>query len=205
MKRIGILGGTFNPIHVGHLTIAQMVHEQLKLDKVIFVPSNLPPHKSNNNVASNKDRYHMVRLAVRGNPRFEVSDYEIKKGGKSYSVETVNYFRDRYPRGTKLFFIIGNDLLPTLRTWKRIDEILKIVSFVSVNRPGFKEEKSKIKVKSITVPGLQTSSSYVRKRITAGKTVKYLVPENVLNYIEKTRLYKTKNSRKGSHGKKSKR
>lgn len=197
MKRIGILGGTFNPIHVGHLTIAQMVHEQLKLDKVIFVPSNLPPHKSNNNVASNKDRYHMVRLAVRGNPRFEVSDYEIKKGGKSYSVETVNYFRDRYPRGTKLFFIIGNDLLPMLRTWKRIDEILKIVSFVSVNRPGFKEEKSKIKVKSITVPGLQTSSSYVRKRITAGKTVKYLVPENVLSYIEKTRLYKTKNSRKG--------
>ena len=197
MKRIGILGGTFNPIHVGHLTIAEMVYEQLKLDKVIFVPSNLPPHKSSINVASTQDRYHMVRLAARGNPHFAISDYEIKKGGKSYSVETVSYFRDCYPRGTKLFFIIGNDLLPTLRAWKRIDEILEVVSFVTVNRPGFKEEKSRIKVKTITVPGLQTSSSYVRMRITAGKTVKYLVPENVLSYIDKKRLYKTNQSRKG--------
>ena len=196
MKRIGILGGTFNPIHIGHLTIAEMVYERLRLDKVIFVPSNLPPHKSGKNVASAKDRYHMVRLGVRGNPRFEVSDYEIKKRGKSYSIETVSHFRDRYPAGTKLFFIIGSDLLPTLRAWKRIDEILKVVSFVSVNRPGFKEKKSKIKVRSITIPGLQTSSSYVRERITSGKTVKYLVPESVLSYIEKKKLYKINNSRK---------
>ncbi|MCK5012256.1 MAG: nicotinate-nucleotide adenylyltransferase [Candidatus Omnitrophica bacterium] len=205
MKRIGILGGTFNPIHIGHLTIAEMVHEQLNLDKVIFVPSNLPPHKSSKNVVSAGDRCHMIRLAVRGNPRFEVSDYEIKKGGKSYSIETVNHFRDSYPPGTKLFFIIGSDVLPTLRTWKRINDIFKIVSFVSVNRPGFKEKKSKVKLRSITVPGLQTSSSYVRKRITSGKTVKYLVPDNVLSYIEKKRLYKINNSRKEKHGKKSER
>ena len=197
MKRIGILGGTFNPIHIGHLTIAEMVHEQLKLDKIIFVPSNLPPHKNSKNVASAKDRYHMVCLGVRGNPRFEVSDYEIKKRGKSYSIETVSCFRDRYPAGTKLFFIIGSDLLPTLRTWKRINEILKIVSFVSVNRPGFKGKKSKVKLRSITVPGLQTSSSYVRKRITSGKTVKYLVPDNVLRYIEQKKLYTQNNFRKG--------
>ena len=205
MKRIGILGGTFNPIHVGHLTIAEMVHEQLKLDKVIFVPSHLPPHKSGQDVASADDRYHMVRLAVGGNPHFEVSDYEIKKGGKSYSIETVRWFRDRYPAGTKMFFIIGSDLLPTLRTWKRVNEILKIVSFVSVNRPGFKQKKSIFKLRSITVPGLQTSSSYVRKRITAGKTVKYLVPENVVRYITKKGLYKTRHIRKGSHEQKSER
>ena len=190
MKRIGILGGTFNPIHIGHLTIAEMVYEQLKLDKVIFVPANLPPHKSSKNVAATKDRYHMIRLAVRGNPHFEVLDYEIKKGGKSYSIETVNYLRECYPKRTKFFFIIGSDLLPTLCTWKRIQDILKIVSFVSVNRPGFKEKKSKIKVKSITLPGLQTSSSYVRQRITFGKTVKYLVPENVLKYIKQKKLYR---------------
>jgi len=196
MKRIGILGGTFNPIHIGHLTIAEMVHEQLKLDKVIFVPSNLPPHKSSHNVASSQERYNMVNLAIKGNPRFEVSDFEITREGKSYSIETVNHFRCRYPKKTKIFFIIGNDLLPTLRTWRRIDEILKVVSFVTVNRPGFKEKKSKIKVKTISVPGLQTSSSYVRSRITMGKTVKYLIPDNVLTYITKNKLYKN-NSRKG--------
>ena len=189
MKRIGILGGTFNPIHIGHLTIAQMVHEQLKLDKVIFVPSNLPPHKTSKNVASPSDRHHMIRLAIKGNSRFEISDFEIKRKGKSYSIGTVNHFRERYQRGTKFFFIIGDDLLPTLHTWKCVDEILAIVSFVAVNRPGFKGKKPKIKVKSISVPGLQTSSSYVRQRITSGKTVKYLVPDNVFQYIEQRKLY----------------
>ena len=197
MKRIGILGGTFNPIHIGHLTIAQMVHEQLKLDKVIFVPSNLPPHKSSKNVASSKDRFHMITLAIKGNARFKVSDFEIKKAGKSYSIETVSYFRDCFPAGTKCFFIIGNDLLPALPTWRQVNKILKIVTFVSVNRPGFKEKKSRIKVKSITVPGLQTSSSYVRQRITSEKTVKYLVPDDVLRYIQQKKLYKKMNRRKG--------
>ncbi|MBN1869957.1 MAG: nicotinate-nucleotide adenylyltransferase [Candidatus Omnitrophica bacterium] len=197
MKRIGILGGTFNPIHIGHLTIAEMAFEQLKLDKVIFVPSYLPPHKSERNVAPAKDRYHMVRLAVQGNPRFAVSDYEVKKKGKSYSIKTVKHFHACHPTGTKFFFIIGSDLLPTLYKWKRIDEILKIVSFVSVNRPGFKEQKSKIKVKSIAVPGLQTSSSFVRNRIILRKTVRYLVPDNVLKYIKKNKLYMRSNSRKG--------
>ncbi len=197
MKRIGILGGTFNPIHIGHLTIAQMVHEQLKLDKVIFVPSNLPPHKSSKNVASSKDRFHMITLAIKGNARFKVSDFEIKKAGKSYSIETVSYFRDCFPAGTKFFFIIGNDLLPALPTWRQVNKILKIVTFVSVNRPGFKEKKSRIKVKSITVPGLQTSSSYVRQRITSEKTVKYLVPDDVLRYIQQKKLYKKMNRRKG--------
>ncbi len=197
MKRIGILGGTFNPIHIGHLTIAQMVHEQLKLDKVIFVPSNLPPHKSSKHVASSKDRYHMIRLAIRGNVHFGISDFEIKRAGKSYSIETVSYFQDCYPKGTKFFFIIGSDLLPTLRTWRNVHEILKIVTFVSVNRPGFKGGKSRIRVRSITVPGLQTSSSYVRQRITAGKTVKYLVPDNVSKYIAQKKLYMKTNCRKG--------
>jgi nicotinate-nucleotide adenylyltransferase len=190
MKRIGIIGGTFNPIHIGHLTIAQMVSEQLQLDKVFFVPSNLPPHKSSKSVASAKDRCHMRHLAIKGNTRFEISDFEIKKKGKSFSIDTVNYFRDIHPRGTKLFFIIGSDLLATLHTWKRINEILKIVTFVAVNRPGYKERKSKIKVKSVTTAGLHTSSSYVRRRIISGKTVKYLVPDSVLTYIKQKKLYK---------------
>jgi len=190
MKRIGILGGTFNPIHIGHLTIAQMVCEQLKLDKVLFVPSYLPPHKSGKNVVSAKNRYHMVRLAIRGNPHFEISDFEIRKEGKSFSIETVSYFHDLFPQGTKFFFIVGSDLLPMLHMWKRVDEILKIASFVAVHRPGFKGKKSKVKAKLITIPGLQTSSSYVRQRITAKKTVKYLVPDNILKYIKDKKLYR---------------
>ena len=190
MNRIGILGGTFNPVHIGHLTIAQMVHEQLELDKVIFVPSNLPPHKSSKRVVSSKDRCHMLRLAIKGNSRFDISDFEVKKRGKSFSIDTVSYLRDRYPRGTKLFFIIGSDLLEALHTWKRIDEILKIATFVAVNRPGYKEKKSKIPVKSMTTAGLHTSSSYVRQRITSGKTVQYLVPDNILKYIKQKKLYR---------------
>jgi len=190
MKRVGILGGTFNPIHIGHLTIAQMVREQMKLDKVLFIPSNLPPHKSKKYVVSAKDRYHMVRLAIQGNPHFEISDFEINKEGKSYSIETVSYFRDLFGRSTKFFFIIGSDLLPTLQTWRRISEIERIVSFVAVHRPGFKEKRSKVKVKLITIPGLQTSSSYVRHRITLGKTVKYLVPDDIIRYIADKKLYR---------------
>ena len=190
MKRIGILGGTFNPIHIGHLTIAQMVREQMKLDKVLFIPSNLPPHKNGKYVVSAQDRYHMVRLAIQGNSYFEISDFEINKKGKSYSIETVSYFHDLFGRGTKFFFIIGSDLLPTLHTWRRINEIERIVSFVAVYRPGFKGKKSKVKVKLITIPGLQTSSSYVRQRITSGKTVKYLVPDNIIKYIADKKLYR---------------
>jgi nicotinate-nucleotide adenylyltransferase len=197
MKRIGILGGTFNPIHIGHLTIAEMVYEKLKLDKVIFIPSYFPPHKSNKNVASAAGRYHMVGLAVRKNPHFGISDYEVKKGGKSYSIETVTYLKECYPSGTKFFFIIGRDLLPTLHTWKRIDDVLKMVSFVTLNRPGYKQEKSRIRVRAISIPELQISSSYVRKRITMGRTVRYLVPDNVLDYIKRKRLYKNGKSRKG--------
>ena len=196
MKRIGILGGTFNPIHIGHLTVAQMAAEKMGLDKVIFIPSNLPPHKSGKNVASARNRYQMIKLAIKGNSSFSVSDFEIKKPGKSYSIDTVEHLRQCYPRGTKFYFLIGSDLLPTLHKWKQTRKILKIASFVSVNRPGFKSKAPRIKVKSINIPGLQTSSSFVRQRITSGKTVRYLVPDSVLDYIQRKKLYTRQYRRK---------
>ncbi len=189
-ERIGILGGTFDPVHIGHMAIAQKALEKCRLDKVIFVPSALPPHKKMPRLASAWDRYRMVALAVQGNPRFEVSDYEVQKGGKSYSIDTVCHFRARYPAETKLFFIIGEDNVDTLETWKEIDRIIEIVTFIVVNRPGFRHHQKKIKFQSVMLPGMDISSSYLRRAIAQGKTIKYLVPDKVLEYIEQNQLYK---------------
>ena len=193
MKRIGILGGTFNPIHIGHRLIAQAVLEKSNLDKVFFVPSCLPPHKSGRNLIDARHRLSMTRLAVRGNRHFEVSRFEIAEGGKSYSVDTVRHFRRRYP-GAKLFFIIGSDHITKLHTWRNIQEVVKMVSFVAVYRPGFKTIRSKLRVRSMIIPGVHTSSSDIRRRLVAGKTVKHLIPENVLRYIRKHKLYRLNKS-----------
>ncbi len=193
MKRIGILGGTFNPIHIGHLMIAQRVLEKLGLDKVIFVPTCLPPHKSGRNLIDARNRLRMTRLAVRGNRHFEVSSFEVRRGGKSYSVDTVRYFRRCYPEA-KLFFIIGSDHIAKLHTWKNIQEVARIVSFIAVYRPGFRAIRSQTGVKSMIIPGVHTSSSDIRRRLVAGKTVKHLIPENVLRYIRKHKLYRLNKS-----------
>ena len=188
MRRVGILGGTFNPIHLGHLVMAEVARDQLKLDRVIFIPSYLPPHKSVKDVIDAHDRYHMVRLAIENCSSFEVSDIEILRQGKSYSIDTVRAFKERLPRGTQVYFIIGEDSLTTLKTWKEIEKLLKLVKFVVVNRPG-SVSKSKIKTLSVEMPGLDISSSEIRKRIHQGKTVKFLVSKRIEDYIKTHQLY----------------
>jgi nicotinate-nucleotide adenylyltransferase len=188
MQRIGILGGTFNPIHIGHLAIAQMAQEKVKLDKVIFVPAFIPPHKTVTHLADAKDRLGMVRLAITGNPGFAVSDYEIKKGGRSFSVDTVSHFRRIYAGKAKLYFIIGGDSLASLPTWKSIDQLLKWVTFIAVNRPGYKRNHKSIRHISVESE-LNIASSDLRKRVVQGKTIKYLVPEKVIRYIEQHKIY----------------
>ena len=189
MKRIGILGGTFNPIHMGHLAIAQVSRERLSLDKVYFVPTNIPPYKSSRSVISSLHRYNMVNLAIKGNPFFGVSDFEIKREGKSYSIDTVEHFKKVFSKNAKLFFIVGEDAFMTLHTWRKIEEISKLVTFVVVNRPGFKDKQPKIKSKAIVMPGLDISSSAIRRDLRSGKTVKYFLPEKVLGYIKKKKIY----------------
>lgn len=189
MKRIGILGGTFNPIHIGHLAIAQTAQEKFNLDKVIFVPSYRPPHRNIVKLASAEERFHMVRLGTKSNPLFEVSDFEIKRRGKSYSIDTVEHFRKVYYKGAKLFFIIGTDNFAELPTWKQINDILKIVSFIVVNRPGHKIRSSKIRHHLVNMPGMDISASHIRRRISQGKSIKYLVPESVFRYIKRKKLY----------------
>lgn len=189
MKRIGIFGGTFNPIHMAHLVMAQVAFEKLKLDRVVFVPSNLPPHKSRKDVIAARYRYQMVRLAISDNPAFDVSDIEIKRPGKSYSIDTVHKFQNIYSKNAKFFFIIGTDSLAALHQWKRIDELRKLTKFVVINRPGFKG-KGKIRVQSIEMPGLDLSSSQIRLYIREGASIQYLVPAKVASYIKQHQLYK---------------
>jgi len=189
VERIGVLGGTFNPIHVGHLAIAQMALERMHLTKVIFVPAHIPPHKNPGIVASAQHRYQMVKLAIDGNASFEISDFEINKKGKSYTVDTMQHFYKLYGQDAKLYFIIGGDALGDLRNWRYIDDILKISEFIVVNRPGYVKKGGDVKHHSVIMPGIDISSSYVRMRLFQNRTIKYFVPDNVLGYISQHCLY----------------
>jgi len=191
MKRIGLLGGTFNPIHIGHLAIAQKAVEECKLDKVYFIPCQLPPHKRILSMAPAAARLTMVRLAIRGNRYFDVSDSEIKRPGKSYSVDTIRYFRKRKPP-SRLFFIVGGDNASSLHTWKDIEQIAQWVTFIIVNRPGHKIFVPKgIRYIGITMPGIQVSASYIRRCLRHHRSAKYFLRDNVLAYIEKKKLYQS--------------
>ena len=188
--KIGILGGSFNPIHHGHLLMAQAAMEGMGLDEVIFVPAACSPHKADKDLAPAKDRLAMARAAIKGEAQFSLSDCEIKRGGKSYSIDTVRYFRELRPKA-ELFWIIGADSLSTLHTWKDIKEILKIASFIAVNRPGCKQVKPKagIKINQVMMPGVEISSSDIRRRLKAKKSIRYLTTDPVIRYILKKNLY----------------
>lgn len=188
-KRIGIFGGTFNPIHIGHLHVAQIAQQAKQLDAVYFVPSYVAPDKQLDQNVSAQQRYEMVKLAVDGNPYFCASDFETKKKAVSYSIETVKHFRKKYPAPHELFFIIGADRIKGLPRWQSIDEILGMLSFIAVHRPGTKAVDSPYPVEFLPAPGLEISSTYLRDHTRMGRAVSYLLPESVRQYVKKYRLY----------------
>jgi nicotinate-nucleotide adenylyltransferase len=188
--RIGILGGTFNPIHTGHLVLAEEAREKLNLDKVILVPAYVPPHKKEEDLAEPNDRFKMVELAIRGNPNFEVSSVEIDAKTTSYSVETLKAFRQKYGEDARLFFLTGADSLGELYTWKEIDQIFKLSNFIVTNRPGYDIANVPTGVDVVTITSLEISSSLIRRKIKEGKSIRYLVPEPVREYIIARRLYR---------------
>lgn len=188
--RIGILGGTFNPIHLGHLVLAEEAKEKLNLDKVIFVPAYIPPHKKDEEIVEANHRLKMVELAAKGNPCFEVSPFEIDAKTTSYSVETLREFKKRYGEDTKLFFITGADSLGELFSWKELDEIFKLSQFIVTNRPGYDIANVPKEIEVVTITSLEVSSSQIRKKIKENKSIRYLVPESVREYIIAKRLYK---------------
>lgn len=189
--KIGLLGGTFNPVHLGHLALAQESWHQLKLDKVIFIPANISPFKENEPVIGPADRLDMLRLAIEGDDRFKISTFEIDKEGISHSIDTVKHFSDVYGSDAELFFISGADSIRDLSKWKDIEGILDIVTFIVATRPGFDfEGPLKDKVQFISMPGIGVSSTMIRERIHGHEPIDHLVPDAVVKYIRNKGLYR---------------
>ena len=202
MKRIGILGGTFNPIHMGHLIMAEEVYQQHHLSKIIFIPAYIPPHKYVNDLAEAHHRYQMIKAVISGKSKFEVSDLEIKREGKSYTIDTVQEILDHYGKDCEVFLIMGADSLNELELWKNIKRLSQLCHFVIVNRPGFKTEVSARLVEIIgsnnildmerlrvEINPVGISSTDIRKRLNDGVQIKDLVPECVEGYIKEHSLY----------------
>lgn len=187
--RIGILGGTFNPIHIGHLILAEEVREKIKLDKIIFVPAYLPPHKDNSNIAPADHRYKMIKLAIKSSRYLKASDIEIKRNGRSYTIDTLREFKNIYPND-ELYFIIGSDLLKYLEEWKDLNEIIKMVKFIVATRPGYALEKIPSYISTIPIRAVDISGFEIRQAIKENRSFRYLMPESVFNYISKKGLYK---------------
>lgn len=192
--KIGLMGGTFDPVHIGHLIAAQSVCEELELDEVWFMPTFVPPHKEQAPGASPEQRWQMVCLAVEGHPTFKPSDVELRKGGVSYSIETVLMLRSRHPEH-EFYYIIGADMVQYLPKWHRIDELITLVTFVGLRRPGYEigydELPASIRkaVRSASMPQIELSSTGIRQRRAEGRSVRYMVPDRVNDYIEVNRLY----------------
>lgn len=187
-EKIGILGGTFNPPHIGHLIIAEQVCDQLDLDKILFMPTAEPPHSSmeKKTIASNV-RVEMLDLALGDNPNFDTELYEVERGGKNYTYETMKALIDLYP-AVDFYFIVGADMIADLPTWYEIDKLVELVQFVGVNRPGYLVETDYPLI-MVDVPLVDISSSAVRKKVATGCSIKYLVSEDVRKYIEREGLY----------------
>ncbi|MFA4993032.1 MAG: nicotinate-nucleotide adenylyltransferase [Candidatus Omnitrophota bacterium] len=186
--KIGILGGTFNPVHIGHLILAEEAREKLGLDKIIFIPAALPPHKDNFNIAPADKRLKMLSLAIKGNKNFTVSDVEIKRKGRSYTIDTLKELKNKYSHD-ELYFIIGSDLLKYLNEWKDLSEIIKMVKFVAATRPGYPLEQIPHYIKTMAIRAVDVSGFEVRECVKENKSFRYLVPEAVFDYINKNKLY----------------
>lgn len=203
-KKIGIMGGTFNPIHNGHLVTAQEALSQFKLDKVIFIPTGDPPHKIKKEIADAEDRYIMTVIATSSNSNFFVSRMEINRKDKSYTIDTVRQLKKMYGENSSLYFITGADAILEILTWKNTSEIISLCKFIAATRPGYdltriedlrkklfsSSEASYKKIYIMEIPALSISSTDIRNRVKSGRPIDYLLPEGVSNYILKHELYK---------------
>ncbi len=199
IKKIAIMGGTFDPIHYGHLVTTEAVMHQFQIDKVLFIPSGQPPHKSGKKVTAAEDRYLMTLLATESNPSFFPSRIEIDREGYSYTIDTIKQLKQEDP-DQEIYFITGADAFLQILTWRNPEELLRSCHFVAATRPGYLRPEISEEIKRLTqeykahihfieVPALSISSSDIRQRVREGRPIKYLLPELVENYIYKHGLY----------------
>jgi nicotinate-nucleotide adenylyltransferase len=199
-NRIAILGGTFDPIHYGHLIMAQGIRDEFQLDRVIFMPSGRPPHKRSQNVSEGDHRYNMVCRAIAGNGYFCDSRIEIERKGYTYTVDTLKQLRQMYGEDASIFYIIGADVLHDLLTWKSCEEVFGICEFIAALRPGYDEKSFDVQMKLLIdkycakihktyIPLIDISSTMIRQKVKEGKSIKYLVPDAVESYIMQNGIY----------------
>ncbi|MFW6203450.1 MAG: nicotinate-nucleotide adenylyltransferase [Actinomycetota bacterium] len=193
-KRLGVMGGTFDPIHHGHLVAASEVQAWFGLDEVVFVPTGQPWQKSEREVAPAEDRYLMTVIATASNPRFSVSRADIDRPGPTYTIDTLRDLRAERGEGWDLYFITGADALQQIFTWRNLDELFELAHFVGATRPGHDLSDTGLpegKVSLVEVPALAISSTECRERVSLGEPIWYLVPEGIVQYIAKRGLYRS--------------
>jgi nicotinate-nucleotide adenylyltransferase len=192
MRRVGLFGGTFDPPHLGHLALAEWAREQLALDRVVFMPAGTPPHKRARTLSPTTHRLAMTRLATRGNRRFTVSALEADRSGPSFTVETLRELHVRHP-GARLYLMMGADSLAEFSSWHKPDEIRKLATLAVAVRPGARPRPgggTRPGIVLLQNPGIELSSSAIRARVRAGRSIRYLVPEPVAAYIARHHLYR---------------
>lgn len=200
LSRIGVMGGTFDPIHYGHLVAAEAARSEFGLEKVIFIPAGRPPHKQSQTITDPEHRYRMTVLATSSNHSFEVSRLEVDKVGLTYTYDTIKDLKRLYGEDCAIYFITGADSVLELLTWYKIQELLTLCKFIAVTRPGFDNKDLEQKIEEISskydgeiicieMPLLAISSTDIKKRLRNGKPIKYLLPEAVEKYIGENGLY----------------
>lgn len=192
------MGGTFDPIHHGHLVAASEVAAEFQLDEVVFVPTGEPWQKADRSVTAAEHRYLLTVIATASNPRFTVSRVDIDRGGPTYTIDTLRDFREMYPQA-ELFFITGADAMAQIMSWKNVDELWELAHFVSVTRPGYVSQDfgRTEEISLMEIPAMAISSTDCRQRVEDGKPVWYLVPDGVVQYINKHRLYEPDSTTRG--------
>jgi nicotinate-nucleotide adenylyltransferase len=198
LQRIGVIGGTFDPLHYGHLAAAEEVRVRMNLSKVLFVVAGIPPHKLNEEVTAVDHRVAMVELGIASNPHFQISRVDVDRPGPSYSVDTISILLGQYGRSTEIFFIMGLDSLVEVPTWHEPQRLIQSCHLVAVTRPGFDVDMRRLenslpgissRVEIIDMPALDISSSDLQRRVSEGLPIKYQVPEEVERYINEQHLY----------------
>jgi nicotinate-nucleotide adenylyltransferase len=196
--RVGVFGGTFDPIHIGHLVSAEEVRVKLELERVVFVPARLPPHKLDHVVSPVEHRLTMVELAIASNPHFAVSRVDIDRSGPSYTVDTIELLRDAWGPDVEIYFIMGSDSLLDILTWHEPMRLIKLCHFAVVSRPGYQVDLDELdallpgvasRVQMLKAPELAISSTDIQRRVQEGLPIKYQVPEAVEDYIYEHKLY----------------